>query len=713
MPELRFDLRISEFKSDNCNDASELIDCCALNEEDALLANLDNLMDDDPNNDRLNQAENYDNQFSVPNYDGPQSLNFSIGSSAGATAAPTKNDDNSSILKAINKRKLHLSCPICGSCVVNMSDHLVKKHSIRDRNQRKCLMDVVRRTYINESKVQSSKEPEPSQKKNTTIAHDSSQSVSSTQPAQPQVFTNASNRKFIKCPICLDDNKYFVNISDHLIKIHHLITSDARKPVLRQIKENSLSFNLSKSDFDSMNASATNSFKPNQQTQPAQDKLTEPLNSYNNYQNELILNENIANGSIIINNNNDESIYTNDENNRQCSNLTSTTASTSNFKRKPFKAKKLKNSSLNNSNNSINNNNNEETLRLSNYTRDNQTEDNENENENEEDDTLIQDEDDDYGDLIAMNCQSLEENTHLVEHNFNEINQFAPSENEFLANASSVSSSRETIANKRKQQNESSLVENTNSNCYLRINDKSKKQKLSPKLLKQQQQYDLALFNEATVVNCLNTSASDDMQQDFEISENVFTYQHSNSQKCNSQLQAVNIKQLSPSIYSCTSPSRSNSAASINTNTTTTLNTAHLDSLWSKFSTMESNLSRQVKEFSVLSESIMKQLQQFSAQFETAVSELDSFKKTLVEATALDEHNNNNSNNNRETVKPKSNPSNFINSTNSRRLNEFSPFTKQKQTNNNNNNFRQAKQTNVEQVMSQFSQQQQQQQQPQ
>jgi len=471
-------------------------------------------------------------------------------------------------------------------------------------------MDVVRRTYINESKVQSSKEPEPSQKKNTTIAHDSSQSVSSTQPAHPQVFTNASNRKFIKCPICLDDNKYFVNISDHF-----------------------------------------------------------------------------------------ESIYTNDENNRQCSNLTSTTASTSNFKRKPFKAKKLKNSSLNNSNNSINNNN-EETLRLSNYTRDNQTEDNENENENEEDDTLIQDEDDDYGDLIAMNCQSLEENTHLVEHNFNEINQFAPSENEFLANASSVSSSRETIANKRKQQNESSLVENTNSNCYLRINDKSKKQKLSPKLLKQQQQYDLALFNEATVVNCLNTSASDDMQQDFEISENVFTYQHSNSQKCNSQLQAVNIKQLSPSIYSCTSPSRSNSAASINTNTTTTLNTAHLDSLWSKFSTMESNLSRQVKEFSVLSESIMKQLQQFSAQFETAVSELDSFKKTLVEATALDEHNNNNSNNNRETVKPKSNPSNFINSTNSRRLNEFSPFTKQKQT-------------NVEQVMSQFSQQQQQQQQPQ
>ena len=38
------------------------------------------------------------------------------------------------ILKAINKRKLQLACPICSSCVVNMSDHLVKKHSIKDRN---------------------------------------------------------------------------------------------------------------------------------------------------------------------------------------------------------------------------------------------------------------------------------------------------------------------------------------------------------------------------------------------------------------------------------------------------------------------------------------------------------------------------------------------------------------------------------------------------
>jgi hypothetical protein len=46
------------------------------------------------------------------------------------------------------------------------------------------------------------------------------------------------NRKLIRCPICKDENKYFVNISDHLIKIHHLISSDSRKPFLKAIKQN-------------------------------------------------------------------------------------------------------------------------------------------------------------------------------------------------------------------------------------------------------------------------------------------------------------------------------------------------------------------------------------------------------------------------------------------------------------------------------------------
>lgn len=63
--------------------------------------------------------------------------------------------DNNLILKAINKRKLQLACPICSSCVVNMSDHLVKKHSIKDRNERKYLMDLVRRTYLSMGKQNS------------------------------------------------------------------------------------------------------------------------------------------------------------------------------------------------------------------------------------------------------------------------------------------------------------------------------------------------------------------------------------------------------------------------------------------------------------------------------------------------------------------------------------------------------------------------------
>ena len=65
--------------------------------------------------------------------------------------------------------------------------------------------------------------------------------------------------KFIKCPICLDENKYFVNISDHLIKIHHLITSEMRKPILKQIKENS-TLCINKNQFDLVYFSNLNKF---------------------------------------------------------------------------------------------------------------------------------------------------------------------------------------------------------------------------------------------------------------------------------------------------------------------------------------------------------------------------------------------------------------------------------------------------------------------
>lgn len=274
--------------------------------------------------------------------------------------------DNNLILKAINKRKLQLACPICSSCVVNMSDHLVKKHSIKDRNERKYLMDLVRRTYLSIGKTNTPAQPpavaaaalkpatllsappillpiqrqvmlsptSPIQEKilaaslnniiqnqqqsqlvqlaqnqikrtdvsiqqnpqiveqmngqqtvynngvlsneiimsqeNNKLSGDSNNVATNSNQVQagpssspsmssasnlPNTSNNSlnsnnnNNRKFIKCPICLDENKYFVNISDHLIKIHHLVTSEMRKPVLKQIKENS-TLCINKSQFD-------------------------------------------------------------------------------------------------------------------------------------------------------------------------------------------------------------------------------------------------------------------------------------------------------------------------------------------------------------------------------------------------------------------------------------------------------------------------------
>lgn len=52
------------------------------------------------------------------------------------------------LLKQMNKRKLHLPCPLCKSLVVNMSDHLAKTHMIVDFKQRKQLLNVVRHNHI-------------------------------------------------------------------------------------------------------------------------------------------------------------------------------------------------------------------------------------------------------------------------------------------------------------------------------------------------------------------------------------------------------------------------------------------------------------------------------------------------------------------------------------------------------------------------------------
>jgi hypothetical protein len=165
------------------------------------------------------------------------------------------NNNNNLILKAINKRKLQLSCPLCSSRVLNMSDHLLKKHAIKERNLRKSLMDKVKHTYLtkgldnqqissaNLNTVFSAMSKESKQNEKTT----NNNSIK----LKPKLKINPDQpRKLIKCPKCDVENKYFVNISDHLIKIHHLVTRDMRKPILRKIKQHPLLYTIPNDQVD-------------------------------------------------------------------------------------------------------------------------------------------------------------------------------------------------------------------------------------------------------------------------------------------------------------------------------------------------------------------------------------------------------------------------------------------------------------------------------
>jgi len=145
-----------------------------------------------------------------------------------------------------------------------MSDHLLKKHSIRDRNMRKNLMDQVKDIYLSKQehstaefskKLSNELEFNGLNTTHSSLVKINEKSFSKTklfnEPKQSEASnSNASTsqhqqnllnqqRKMIKCPICTDENKYFVNISDHFIKIHHLITSEMRKPFLKKIKDES------------------------------------------------------------------------------------------------------------------------------------------------------------------------------------------------------------------------------------------------------------------------------------------------------------------------------------------------------------------------------------------------------------------------------------------------------------------------------------------
>jgi hypothetical protein len=147
-----------------------------------------------------------------------------------------------------------------------MSDHLLKKHSIRDRNMRKNLMDQVKGIYLSKQehstaefskKLSNELEFNGLNTTHSSLVKINEKSISKTklfnEPKQPEASNSNTSisqsqqqqnllnqqRKMIKCPICTDENKYFVNISDHFIKIHHLITSEMRKPFLKKIKDES------------------------------------------------------------------------------------------------------------------------------------------------------------------------------------------------------------------------------------------------------------------------------------------------------------------------------------------------------------------------------------------------------------------------------------------------------------------------------------------
>ena len=162
----------------------------------------------------------------------------------GTCGSPTlRNEKSVEILKAIHERKLKLTCTICASRVVNMSDHLLKKHNMRDRSARKSFTDQVKVLYLSSQEHSSIEAPPQTncsdqESPDSEVKHFNEQQRLADKPTSAtseQHSSSSGHRKMIKCPECKD--KYFVNISDHLIKIHQLNTRALRKPVLKQIKE--------------------------------------------------------------------------------------------------------------------------------------------------------------------------------------------------------------------------------------------------------------------------------------------------------------------------------------------------------------------------------------------------------------------------------------------------------------------------------------------
>lgn len=156
------------------------------------------------------------------------------------------------LLKQMNKRKLHLPCPLCQSPVVNLSDHLAKTHSIVDVKQRKLLLNAVRNKYIlnptgmrelletnkyllDKVDVNFAAQASPSSEAKQEIFQDISSKVLNL--VETPDHTSNDKRKLVRCPLCVGENVFFVNISDHLIKKHSVNGVD-RAQILTSLEVN-------------------------------------------------------------------------------------------------------------------------------------------------------------------------------------------------------------------------------------------------------------------------------------------------------------------------------------------------------------------------------------------------------------------------------------------------------------------------------------------
>ena len=569
------------------------------------------------------------------------------------------------ILKAINRRKLQLACPICSSCVVNMSDHLVKKHAIKDRNERKYLMDLVRKTYLKMSVSQSSSvtlptPPQDVQKQPPKpVVQNKLASKVVEQPSDSGQFnlnSGQNNRKFIKCPICLDDNKYFVNISDHLIKIHHLVTSEMRKPILKQIKENS-TLSINKNQFDlvfSNNLNRKIKFDPQLSKslldQQQQQQLQEQFQQQQQQQ---------VKGPAEVRSDADQLISEIFNDALNTSNVSSNSDRRQN--RKTLLKSKTKQVSEEYEPPPI-----DETPsctqppeQLNN--EDNQLPDRHN-NAYDNNSALITDDDiADYSDLIGFNYEPFSVGANkpfgLNESNLI-INNFEMEPNE-LPYGTATTVTNEGV----KEQNEflNAVLENNLNDSFLRANKRktvrldvvTKKMKRTKFALKEANHASYyenepgdSNENEEHEFDDLYAAASgNQMNQmtEYEESANLSHFFKSQSLEPNDVPCHVSNK-----TNTCESPPYSSSSNSspcgveqlakrtgkhgLNTEAVETGRvTMPLSEMWHKLNGVEQNLNKTLKGFGVFTDNLMKQIQAFTNQFQTAITQIDSFKKSLLE----------------------------------------------------------------------------------